>query len=401
MRFHDQARLELLAGGGGDGCVSFRREKFIARGGPNGGNGGRGGDISARAVAGLNTLLDYRYRRRIESERGHSGMGKLRSGRSGKDVVLDLPQGTQIFDEHDGRMLADLVSVGEQILLCKGGRGGYGNAHFRSSTNRCPRLAQDGDAGESRGILLRLKVLADVGLAGLANAGKSSLLRRVSGSRTKVGSYAYTTLHPHLGMVSRDYEEAVFADLPGLIEGASEGAGLGHRFLAHTERCELLLQLVAIPDEAVVREAATSAGKTTGKTTDKTTDKAAEIESILLSLVLSDYRIVERELSLYGEGLMSKPRIVLLSKSDLLSDGLGFSDAEIERFRLRFASSIGYQDSSQDSSETSEASEVRGIGETVSSVIVDVMTTSSFTSLGIDAMLTRVFALLLERRDCE
>lgn len=386
MRFHDQARLELLAGDGGDGCVSFRREKFVARGGPNGGNGGRGGDIFAQAVAGLNTLLDYRYRRRIRSERGQSGMGKLRSGRSGKDIVLDLPQGTQIFDEFDGKLLADLVSRDDQVLLCKGGRGGFGNAHFRSSTNRSPRMAQSGDLGERRNILLRLKVLADVGLAGLANAGKSSLLRRVSASRTKVGSYAYTTLHPHLGMVSRDYEEAVFADLPGLIEGASEGAGLGHRFLAHTERCDLLLQLVSIPDEQILSEL-------TGVSAD---DRA----TTLLHRVVADYRIVERELSLYGEGLSSKPRIVILSKCDLLSDALGFSFADIDRFRQRFASSIGYRVSGETlDTKSREANEAVETDERVTtSAIMDIMTISSFTSFGIEDMLSRVFSLLLERR---
>lgn len=386
MRFHDQARLELLSGDGGDGCVSFRREKFVARGGPNGGNGGRGGDIFAQAVAGLNTLLDYRYRRRIASERGQSGMGKLRSGRSGKDIVLDLPQGTQIFDEFDGKLLADLVSQNDQVLLCKGGRGGYGNAHFRSSTNRSPRMAQSGDLGERRNILLRLKVLADVGLAGLANAGKSSLLRRVSASRTKVGAYAYTTLHPHLGMVSRDYEEAVFADLPGLIEGASEGAGLGHRFLAHTERCELLLQLVSIPDEQILAELAGVSAE----------DRA----TTLLHRVVADYRIVERELSLYGEGLSSKPRIVILSKCDLLSDALGFSCADIDRFRQHFASSIGYRVSGEAlDTKSREANEAGETDERVtSSAIMDIMTISSFTSFGIEDMLSRVFSLLLERR---
>ena len=373
MRFHDQARLELLSGDGGSGCISFRREKFIARGGPNGGNGGRGGDISARAIAGLNTLLDYRYRRRIQSDRGQSGMGKLRSGRGGKDIVLDLPRGTQIFDEIDGSLLADLVSEDEQVLLCKGGRGGFGNAHFRSSTNRSPRLAQDGGVGERRNVLLRLKVLADVGLAGLANAGKSSLLRRISGSRTKVGSYAYTTLHPHLGMVMRNYEEAVFADLPGLIEGASEGAGLGHRFLAHTERCELLLQLVAIPDISVME------------------GSSGARASSILKQVLADYRIVERELTLYGADLASKPRIILLSKCDILSESLGLSDVEIERFRQRFASSIGFMVAGDTTTEPNSS-------EASSSAVIDIMTISSFTSFGIEDMLGRVFGLLLEKR---
>ena len=389
MRFHDQARLELLSGDGGSGCISFRREKFIARGGPNGGNGGRGGDISARAIAGLNTLLDYRYRRRIQSDRGQGGMGKLRSGRSGKDVVLDLPQGTQIFDEVDGKLLADLVSVDEQVLLCKGGRGGFGNAHFRSSTNRSPRLAQDGGVGERRNVLLRLKVLADVGLAGLANAGKSSLLRCISGSRTKVGAYAYTTLHPHLGMVMRDYEEAVFADLPGLIEGASEGAGLGHRFLAHTERCELLLQLVAIPDISVME------------------CSASEMASSMLSRVLADYRIVERELSLYGSDLASKPRIILLSKCDILSGSLGLSDVEVERFRQRFASSIGFMVADDTACDTAcdTAGDTTGdtagepdSSEASSSAVIDIMTISSFTRFGIEDMLARVFGILLEKR---
>ena len=362
MRFHDQARIELIAGDGGDGCVAFRREKFIARGGPNGGNGGRGGDIYARAIAGLNTLLDYRYRRRIASERGGGGQGKMRSGRSGASIVLDLPQGTQIYDERDGGLLADLVSLEERILLCKGGRGGYGNAHFRSSTNRSPRMAQKGDIGEHRSIVLRLKVLADVGLAGLPNAGKSSLLRKISGSRTKVADYAYTTLHPHLGLVSRNYEEAVFADLPGLIEGASSGAGLGHRFLAHMERCSILLHLVEIASEAT---------------------SLAEI----VERALTDFRVVEKELSFYGCGLLGKRRLLLLTKSDLLAGILdGISDED-----LCAELCTRVRDELQ-----------RGRDATLPEgdrLVEGVFLTSSLTGFGVPALLDRVFALLLEERE--
>ena len=297
MRFHDLAKVELIAGDGGGGCVSFRREKFVPRGGPNGGNGGRGGHIFARAIEGLNTLLDYRYRRRIVSARGGRGQGKNRSGRGGEDVWLDLPRGTQVFDEDSGALLADLLEAGDEVLLCSGGRGGYGNTHFRSSTHRSPRMAQEGGTGEARRVMLRLKVLADVGLAGLPNAGKSSLLRVVSHSRTKVADYPYTTLRPHLGLVERSYREAVFADLPGLVRGASEGVGLGHRFLAHMERCRVLLRLAEVREQ--------SEG-----------DLAVVAERIV-----EDWGIVGDELERYGCGLAEKACLLVVSKGDLLGEG--------------------------------------------------------------------------------
>ena len=336
MRFHDFAKLELVAGDGGGGCVAFRREKFVPRGGPNGGNGGRGGHISARAVEGLNTLLDYRYRRRIASPRGGNGRGKDRSGQGGEDIMLDLPQGTQVFDEESGAMLADLVKTGDEVLLCRGGRGGFGNAHFRSATHRSPRMAQDGGEGETRRVILRLKVLADVGLAGLPNAGKSSLLRAISRSRTKVADYPYTTLHPHLGFVLRGYREAVFADLPGLIRGASEGLGLGHRFLGHMERCRVLLRLAEVRVE------------------EKMADTVAG--------VVEDFGIIEGELKSYGGGLLEKRRSFVVTKVDLLGNG----EAEELRGGL----------------------EERGFGEA--------FMISSMTAEGVEKMLEAVFAMLGE-----
>ena len=341
MRFHDFAKIELVAGDGGGGCVAFRREKFIPRGGPNGGDGGKGGHISARAVEGLNTLLDYRYRRRIASGRGGNGQGKNRSGRGGEDVVLDLPQGTQVFDEGSGALLADLVEAGEEVLLCRGGRGGYGNAHFRSSTHRSPRMAQDGGEGEMRRVILRLKVLADVGFAGLPNAGKSSLLRAVSRSRTKVAEYAYTTLRPHLGFVLRGYREAVFADLPGLISGASEGVGLGHRFLGHMERCRVLLRLAEVRVEGEI------------------SDRAAG--------VVKDFGIIGDELGRYGCGLLEKRRFFVVTKWDLL----GVEEAEALRVELG----------------------ERGFGE--------IFMISSMTGEGLEGLLEAVFGVLEEEKEKE
>ncbi len=348
MRFHDFAKLELVAGDGGGGCVAFRREKFVPRGGPSGGNGGRGGHISVRAVEGLNTLLDYRYRRRVASPRGGNGQGKNRSGQGGEDVLLDLPQGTQVFDEGSGAMLADLVEAGCEVLLCRGGRGGYGNAHFRSSTHRSPRLAQEGGEGEMRRVVLRLKVLADVGLAGLPNAGKSSLLRAVSRSKTKVADYPYTTLRPHLGFVLRGYREAVFADLPGLISGASEGVGLGHRFLGHMERCKVLLRL------AEVRGEMTEMTGMTGAHTDKIAERIVE-----------DWGIVGDELQRYGCGLLEKTCFCVATKGDLLGEG------EAEKLR--------------------EVLSERGFGK--------IFVVSNVTGEGLEELLEAVFSMLGDRSE--
>src|SRR5438105_6066253 len=244
MKFLDQAKVYIRSGDGGNGCVAFRREKFIEFGGPNGGDGGRGGDVVIEAVSGLNPLIDYRYQQHFKAERGHNGMGKDRAGPSGCKIVLKVPAGTQVFEEDDATLIADLVNVGDRVVLAHGGNGGFGNAHFKSSTNRAPRHANPGAPGEERWIWLRLKLIADAGLVGLPNAGKSTFLATVTAAKPKIADYPFTTLHPQLGVVNADGREFVLADIPGLIEGAHEGAGLGERFLGHVERCRVLLHLV-------------------------------------------------------------------------------------------------------------------------------------------------------------
>src|SRR5947209_10838622 len=244
MKFLDEAKVFIRSGDGGNGCVAFRREKFIEFGGPSGGNGGRGGDVVVVCVDGLNTLIDYRYQQHFKAERGHNGMGKDRAGPNGRPIVLKVPAGTQVFEEDDATLIADLVSVGDSAVLARGGNGGFGNAHFKSSTNRAPRHANPGLPGEERWLWLRLKLIADAGLVGLPNAGKSTFLASVSAARPKIADYPFTTLHPQLGVVAIDGREFVLADIPGLIEGAHEGAGLGDRFLGHVERCHVLLHLV-------------------------------------------------------------------------------------------------------------------------------------------------------------
>jgi len=285
MKFLDQAKVYIRSGNGGAGCVSFRREKFIEFGGPDGGDGGRGGDIVAECVGGLNTLIDYRYQQHFKAKTGGHGMGKNRSGAAGADIVLKVPKGTQIFDEDNETLLADLTEIGDRAILAKGGNGGFGNAHFKSSTNRAPRRANPGLPGEERTIWLRLKLIADAGLVGLPNAGKSTFLASVSAARPKIADYPFTTLHPQLGVVSVDGREFVLADIPGLIEGAHEGAGLGDRFLGHVERCRVLLHLV-----------------------DGTCEHAGKA-----------YKIVRHELAAYGHGLSEKREIVALSKADALT----------------------------------------------------------------------------------
>src|SRR3954471_22824709 len=244
MKFLDQAKVFIRSGDGGAGCVSFRREKFIEFGGPDGGDGGRGGDVVVECVDGLNTLIDYRYQQHFKAKTGGHGMGQNRAGASTPDVVLKVPVGTQVFDEDNETLLADLTHVGERAVVAKGGNGGFGNAHFKSSTNRTPRRANPGLPGEERTIWLRLKLIADAGLVGLPNAGKSTFLASVSAAKPKIADYPFTTLHPQLGVMSIDGREFVLADIPGLIEGAHEGAGLGDRFLGHVERCRVLLHLV-------------------------------------------------------------------------------------------------------------------------------------------------------------
>src|SRR5438445_3601929 len=285
MKFLDEAKVYIRSGDGGNGCMSFRREKFIEFGGPNGGDGGRGGDVVVVAVDGLNTLIDYRYQQHYTAQNGRPGMGKDRHGASGSDMVMKVPAGTEIYEEDGATLLADLAQVGERALLAKGGNGGFGNAHFKSSTNRAPRHANPGQPGEERTIRLRLKLIADAGVVGLPNAGKSTFLAAVSAARPKIADYPFTTLHPQLGVVRIDGREFVLADIPGVIEGAHEGSGLGDRFLGHIERCRVLLHLVDGLNE----------------------DAGAA------------YRAVRHELEAYGHGLLDKPEIVALTKADALA----------------------------------------------------------------------------------
>jgi len=288
MKFLDEAKVYVRSGDGGNGCIAFRREKFIEFGGPSGGNGGRGGDVVIEAVDGLNTLIDYRYQQHFRARPGGAGMGKDRHGAGGADAVLKVPVGTQAFDEDKETPLADLTESGQRLVLLAGGNGGFGNTHFKSSTNRAPRHANPGQPGEERWIWLRLKLIADAGLVGLPNAGKSTFLAAVSAAKPKIADYPFTTLNPQLGVVESDGREFVLADIPGLIEGAHEGQGLGDRFLGHVERCRVLLHLV-----------------------DGTCEHAGKA-----------YKIIRGELEAYGSGLTDKPEIVALSKADALSPEL-------------------------------------------------------------------------------
>ena len=284
MKFLDQAKVYTRAGDGGNGSVSFRREKFIEFGGPDGGNGGRGGDVWAVAVDNLNTLIDYRYQQHFKAKTGGHGMGKDRAGAKGADVILKVPAGTEILEEDNETVIADLDKPGARILLAKGGNGGFGNAHFKSSTNRAPRRANPGLPGEERWIWLRLKLIADAGIVGLPNAGKSTFLSAVTAAKPKIADYPFTTLAPNLGVVRVDGREFVLADIPGLIEGAHDGAGLGDRFLGHIERCRVLLHLI-----------------------DGTAEDPAR-----------DYEIVRDELDAYGAGLETKTEVVAINKIDAL-----------------------------------------------------------------------------------
>ena len=284
MKFLDEAKIYLKAGDGGAGSVSFRREKFIEMGGPDGGDGGTGGDVWVEAANDLNTLIDYRYQQHFKVKTAGHGMGRLRAGASSDDIVLKVPVGTQVYDEDKETILADLAKVGHRARIVKGGNGGFGNHYFKSSTNRSPTHANPGQLGEERWVWLRLKLIADAGVIGLPNAGKSTLLSVVSAARPKIADYPFTTLHPQLGVVKSDGRSFVLADIPGLIEGAHEGAGLGTRFLGHVERCAVLLHLIDVTGD----------------------DPAA------------DYKTVRDELKAYSKDLAKKPEVIAFNKIDAL-----------------------------------------------------------------------------------
>ncbi|OXT02437.1 GTPase ObgE [Notoacmeibacter marinus] len=286
MKFLDQARISIKSGPGGAGAVSFRREKYIEFGGPDGGDGGKGGDVWAEAVDNLNTLIDYRYQQHFKAEIGMHGMGRNRTGRHGKDVVLKVPVGTQIFEEDNETLIADLTEPGQRVRLARGGNGGFGNAHFKSSTNQAPRHANPGQDAVERTIWLRLKLIADAGLVGLPNAGKSTFLATVTRAKPKIADYPFTTLTPNLGVARIDNREFVIADIPGLIEGAHEGVGIGDRFLGHVERTRVLLHLVSAQEEDVA----------------------------------TAYKTVRGEIEAYEHGLADKPEILALSQTDTVDE---------------------------------------------------------------------------------
>lgn len=286
MKFLDLAKVYIRSGGGGGGCVSFRREKYIEYGGPDGGDGGGGGSVWAEAVDGLNTLIDFRYQQHFFARSGQPGMGKQRTGKDGDDIILRVPVGTEILDEDEETVIADMTEIGQRVQLARGGNGGFGNLHFKSSTNQAPRRANPGQEGVERTLWLRLKLIADAGLLGMPNAGKSTFLAATSNARPKIADYPFTTLHPNLGVVGVDNVEFVIADIPGLIAGAHEGRGIGDRFLGHVERCSVLLHLV-----------------------DGTSETLAE-----------DYHTIIGELEAYGGHLADKPRVTVLNKIDALDD---------------------------------------------------------------------------------
>lgn len=301
MKFLDLAKVYVRSGNGGNGCVSFRREKFIEYGGPDGGDGGKGGSVWVEAVDSLNTLIDFRYQQHYFAGNGKHGMGRQKTGKSGEDKILQVPAGTEVCEEDQKTVIADLARPGCRALVAQGGSGGFGNLYFKTSTNQAPRHANQGQPGVERTIWLKLKLIADAGLVGLPNAGKSTFLAAVSNARPKIADYPFTTLQPHLGVVRVDQDEFVMADIPGLIEDAHKGKGIGHRFLGHVERCSALLHLVDITSEDP----------------------------------LEDYRSVDKELSAYGQGLSGKRRIVALNKSDTLPE------EETEGIKNRFEERIG------------------------------------------------------------
>ena len=286
MKFLDLAKVYIRSGAGGGGCVSFRREKYIEYGGPDGGDGGGGGTVWAEAVDGLNTLIDFRYQQHFFAKNGQPGMGKQRTGKDGDDILLRVPVGTEILDEDQETVIADMTELGQRVQLARGGNGGWGNLHFKSATNQAPRRSNPGQDGVERTLWLRLKLIADVGLLGLPNAGKSTFLAATSNARPKIADYPFTTLHPNLGVVGVDNTEFVVADIPGLIEGAHDGRGLGTRFLGHVERCAVLLHLV-----------------------DGTSPTLVE-----------DYHTIIGELEAYGGELADRPRITVLNKIDALDE---------------------------------------------------------------------------------
>ncbi|WP_341245708.1 GTPase ObgE [Nereida ignava] len=286
MKFLDLAKVYIRSGAGGGGAVSFHREKFVEYGGPDGGDGGRGGDVVVQCVDGLNTLIDFRYQQHFFAKNGVPGMGKQRTGADGDDIILRVPVGTEVLDEDQETVIADMTAVGQRVILAKGGNGGFGNLHFKSSTNQAPRRANPGQEAVERTLWLRLKLIADAGLLGLPNAGKSTFLAATSNARPKIADYPFTTLHPNLGVVGIDNAEYVVADIPGLIEGASEGRGIGDRFLGHVERCAVLLHLI-----------------------DGTSDTVVE-----------DYKTIIGELEAYGGELAAKDRVTVLNKIDALDD---------------------------------------------------------------------------------
>ncbi|MEM7490035.1 MAG: GTPase ObgE [Pseudomonadota bacterium] len=301
MKFLDLAKVHIRSGSGGNGAVSFRREKYVEFGGPDGGSGGRGGDVVVEAVEGLNTLIDFRYQQHFFAQNGQGGMGRQRTGKTGDDIVLRVPVGTEVLDEDQEVLIADLTEVGQRVVLAEGGNGGFGNQHFKTSTNQAPRRANPGQPGVERTVWLRLKLIADVGLLGLPNAGKSTFLAATSNARPKIADYPFTTLVPNLGVVAVDGAEFVVADIPGLIEGAHEGRGIGDRFLGHVERSGALLHLI-----------------------DGTSDD-----------VVADYRTVMDELEMYGGGLAEKSRLTVLNKIDALSE------AEVEERQAALENAMG------------------------------------------------------------
>jgi GTP-binding protein len=303
MKFLDEAKVFLAAGDGGAGCIGFHREKFVEFGGPDGGDGGRGGHVVFEVADNLNTLIDYRYKQHFKAEKGGHGMGKNRHGANGKDVVLYVPPGTQVMSEDGEHVLADLVTPGQRVILLRGGRGGKGNAFFKSSTHQAPRFAQPGEPGGEAWVWLRLKLIADAGIIGLPNAGKSTFLSVISGAKPKIADYPFTTLYPGLGMATIDGDNILFADIPGLIEGAHEGRGLGDKFLKHVERCAVLLHLI-----------------------DATSTNPSE-----------DWRTIRQECALYSDGLASTPEIVALNKIDALDGQV------LQEVRAQFVAATGVE----------------------------------------------------------